>query len=328
MADIAAKKRNPLIVDVPPGETVIRMSREFDYPRSLVWDVYTDGQQMQHWWGPSKYDTVVHQYDFRNGGKWRVDNVTRDGKEVHPFRGEFSNIKPKDEFTWTFGYSDFPPGTEIYRFVDLGGRTRVEAISIFPDIASRDAIAAGGMEEGARETYQRLDGVLAKAGQAKGIKPTESNPVVRFTRVVKAPRKLVFDVWTKAEHLEHWFSPNGFTVHGVESDPRPGGIFKLIMRNAEGNGFWSVGKYLEVDAPRRVLTRVGGEAPDGSLMFEVVNDAVFEEQGDKTIIHASGEVIVINDPAIGEAAMAGMNEGWKQTLDRFEAELSRAMGDK
>ncbi|MDP3738902.1 MAG: SRPBCC domain-containing protein [Hyphomonadaceae bacterium] len=157
--------------------------------------------------------------------------------------------------------------------------------------------------------------------------------IVRFTRTVKAPRQLVFDVWTKAEHLAHWFSPHGFTVEGVESDPRPGGIFKLIMvphdkTGPGGSGFWSVGKYLEVDPPRRVVTRVGGEGADGKLMFEVINTAEFEEQGDHTIIHATGEVIAVHDPSIGEAAMAGMDEGWKQTLDRFEARLAKVVGGK
>mgnify|MGYP003408495766 FL=1 len=168
MADVAPKSRHKLHVEVPPGERTIFMRREFDYPRELVWRVYTDGQQMKHWWGPSKYDTVVHEFDFRNGGKWRVDNVSKDGKDVHPFKGEFSNIKPIDEFTWTFGYADLPAGPETYKFIDLGdGRTRLETISIFPDVATRDAIANGGMEEGARETYDRLDALLAKSTGAK-----------------------------------------------------------------------------------------------------------------------------------------------------------------
>ena len=158
---------------------------------------------------------------------------------------------------------------------------------------------------------------------ASSPKPTPIK-TVRFTRTVKAPRQLVWDVWTKAEHLANWFSPNGFTVEGVESDPRPGGILKLIMVPKGGGGFWSVGKYLEVDPPRRVVTRAGGEGPDGKLMFEVINTAEFEEQGDRTIIHATSEVIAIHDPSIGEAAMAGMDEGWKQTLDRMEAEILRA----
>lgn len=168
MADAAATKRNKLIVECPSGEAIILMKRELDFPRDLVWRVYTDGPQMKHWWGPSKYDTVVHAFDFRDGGKWHVDNVSKDGKEVHTFRGEFSKIRPPNEFTWTFGYADMPPGTETYRFIDIGdGRTRIESVSVFPDAVSRDAIAAGGMEEGAIETYERLDALLTKIAGAK-----------------------------------------------------------------------------------------------------------------------------------------------------------------
>lgn len=167
MGDAAAKKRNKLYLEAPPGQPIILFRREFDFPRDFVWDVYTDGRQMKHWWGPARYDTVVHEFDFRNGGKWRVDNVSKDGKEVHPFRGEFSSIKPKDEFTWTFGYADLVPGTETYRFIDIGGgRTRIESLSHFPDVASRDAVAQGGMEEGAIETYERLDALLDKLNKA------------------------------------------------------------------------------------------------------------------------------------------------------------------
>lgn len=166
MADAPTAKRHKLHVDVPPGEPIILMKREFDFPRDFVWDVYTNGDHMKHWWGPRKYDTVVHEFDFRNGGKWRVDNVSKDGKDVHPFNGEFSNIRPKDEFTWTFGYADIPPGTETYRFIDLGGRTRLETVSHFPDAATRDAIAQGGMEEGAIETYERLEELLDKLSRA------------------------------------------------------------------------------------------------------------------------------------------------------------------
>lgn len=148
---------------------------------------------------------------------------------------------------------------------------------------------------------------------------------VQFVREVRAPLRLVWDVWTKAEHLQHWFSPNGFTVEGVQSDPRPGGIFKLIMIPKGGGGFWSVGRYLEVEPMRRIVVRAGGEGPDGGLMFEVINTTEFEQRGDTTVIHATSDIIAIYDASIGEPAMKGMDEGWRQTLDRFEAEVARAL---
>jgi uncharacterized protein YndB with AHSA1/START domain len=160
-------KKNKLHVEVPPGETVIRMSREFDFPRDLVWKVSTSGEHMSKWWGPAKYKCIVHEFDFRNGGKWRIDQVDPDNGMIHPFRGEFSDIDAPNEFTWTFGYADFPPGTESYRYVDLGnGRCRVASVSYFPTVEARDAIAAGGMESGAIESYERLDALLAQLSKA------------------------------------------------------------------------------------------------------------------------------------------------------------------
>ena len=121
MADAPARKRHKLHTEAPPGQPIIIMKREFDFPRDFVWDVYTRRRSHEALVGTAEIrHASCTSFDFRNGGKWRVDNVSKDGKNVHPFNGEFSNIKPKDEFTWTFGYADIPPGTEIYRFIDLG----------------------------------------------------------------------------------------------------------------------------------------------------------------------------------------------------------------
>jgi uncharacterized protein YndB with AHSA1/START domain len=122
VGDAAAKKRHQLYLDAPLGQPIILFRREFDFPRDFVWDVYTEGSHMKHWWGPAKYDTVVHEF-------------------------------------------------ENYRFIDIGGgRTRIESVSHFPDVASRDAIAQGGMEEGAIETYERLDDLLEKLSQKPASK--------------------------------------------------------------------------------------------------------------------------------------------------------------
>lgn len=48
----------------------------------------------------------------------------------------------------------------------------------------------------------------------------------------------VFECWTRAEHLQHWFGPKGFTIHSCEADPRPGGVFKLCMRAPDGKDYW------------------------------------------------------------------------------------------
>jgi uncharacterized protein YndB with AHSA1/START domain len=53
---------------------------------------------------------------------------------------------------------------------------------------------------------------------------------ILITRVLDAPRELVFEAWTKPEHLIHWWGPNGFTTSIQEMDVRPGRTWRLVMR--------------------------------------------------------------------------------------------------
>lgn len=167
-SETATTRKHRLQVVVPPDEPIIRMSRTFDFPRDLVWQVHTSGDHMSKWWGPAKYTTKVNAFDFRIGGKWNV--VQTLGDEVHPFKGEFLEIRAPEMFSWTFGYADYPPGPETYNFIAEGpNRTRIDTISVFPTIELRDGMVQSGMESGAIETYERLEALLE--GISKGKRP-------------------------------------------------------------------------------------------------------------------------------------------------------------
>lgn len=74
-------------------------------------------------------------------------------------------------------------------------------------------------------------------------------------RVVDVPRKLVWEAWTRVEHLKHWFVPAPWSLADAEIDVRPGGIFRTVMRSPEGEESPSTGCYLEVvDQERLVFT--------------------------------------------------------------------------
>ena len=64
---------------------------------------------------------------------------------------------------------------------------------------------------------------------------------LRITRTFNAPRALVFEAWSKAEHLKRWFAPNGFTVPACELDFRVGGAYRPCMRGF-GNDHWVHGR--------------------------------------------------------------------------------------
>ena len=52
-----------------------------------------------------------------------------------------------------------------------------------------------------------------------------------LTRVIDAPRALVWTAWTDPEHLKKWWTPAPYTTPVCEMDVRPGGIFRTVMRS-------------------------------------------------------------------------------------------------
>jgi len=74
------------------------------------------------------------------------------------------------------------------------------------------------------------------------------------TRVVDAPRELVFRAWTEPEHVGQWWGPNGFTSTIQEMDVRPGGVWRLVMHGPDGTDYPNESIYLEVVRPSGSFT--------------------------------------------------------------------------
>ena len=144
---------------------------------------------------------------------------------------------------------------------------------------------------------------------------------VALTRVFEAPRERVFACWTRAEHLQHWFAPKGFTIHSCETDPKPGGIFKLCMRTPDGTDHWVRGQYVEVDAPTRLLIKCAADDAKGVERLHEVIDVTFTESRGRTTVAINA---VARGPSDEAAAMLkGMDKGWAQTVDRLGTHLRR-----
>ena len=101
-------------------------------------------------------------YDCRTGGSYRFLH-TRDGEE-YGFHGSFHEVRPSELIVQTFTFEGEPDGValETLWFEDLGnGRTRLVATSLVDSFEARDAFLASGMEDGVRQSYERLDVLLA-----------------------------------------------------------------------------------------------------------------------------------------------------------------------
>jgi uncharacterized protein YndB with AHSA1/START domain len=102
------------------------------------------------------------------------------------------------------------------------------------------------------------------------------------TRVIDAPRKLVFKAWTQPEHIARWWGPQGFTTISCQMDIRVGGAYRFGMRSPTGTEHWKRGVYREIVEPERIVFSFAWEDPDGNLGDEVTTYVTFNETNGKT----------------------------------------------
>ena len=91
--------------------------------------------------------------------------------------------------------------------------------------------------------------------QRSGGDATPAEGVV-VSRVFDAPRDLVFEVWTQAEHFTRWFGPHGAEIVACELDARPGGIIRFGHRFPEGTVYLE-GTFTEAVQGERLVFSFG-----------------------------------------------------------------------
>jgi len=146
-----------------PGTHEVIMTREFDAPRSLVFEVMMDPKHIPHWWGPKQYTTSVDKMEVKAGGLWRFVQRDEEGNEF-AFHGVYHSITP-EQVVDTFEFEGMA-GHVILETITLeayeGGKTKMIVSSVFQSVADRDGMLSAGMEEGSSESYDRLEALLAE----------------------------------------------------------------------------------------------------------------------------------------------------------------------
>ena len=150
-----------LSIQVPVDTLAMEFTREFDAPAAAVFRAHADPELVKQWLGPSRNEMDIERWDFRTGGGYRYVHRGPDGGEYW-FNGVFHTVRDNDFVIQTFEFEGAPDmvNLEFLTFEDLGGRTRLVGRSICPNTHARDALLSSGMEDGMREGYDRLDGVL------------------------------------------------------------------------------------------------------------------------------------------------------------------------
>ena len=153
-----------------PNDLEIVITREFDAPIELVFDVFTKPEHVQKTFAPFGEEVTVCSIDLRVGGTYHIVMVTDDGTECS-FRGTYLEIEPpaRTVQTWLF---DGWPDAEAVESMDLhetDGVTKLTHRLAFRDKAGRDHMTKfDGIEASFDNVEDYLRSLLDPKGTVSG----------------------------------------------------------------------------------------------------------------------------------------------------------------
>jgi uncharacterized protein YndB with AHSA1/START domain len=140
----------------------------------------------------------------------------------------------------------------------------------------------------------------------------ETKSELVMSRTFKAPRSLVFEAWTTAEHVARWFTPRPLTTSACTVDFRPGGAFRVVMRMPDGLEHPFEGSYTDIVKDERIVFvgRIHGEV-------DVETTVTFKDAGNDTVVDVKQTYSKETENTRGAHA------GWTATLDQLGEHIAR-----
>lgn len=134
-----------------------------------------------------------------------------------------------------------------------------------------------------------------------------------ITRTLNAPADLVWEVFTKPEHVANWWGPSGFTNTIYTMDVKPGGIWDLVMHGPDGTDYKNKSIYKEIVPLKKIV--FDHFNPDFTTTIK------FTDLGEQT--HINWHMLFNTaEEFIQVVKTFKADEGLKQNIERLNAYLA------
>jgi uncharacterized protein YndB with AHSA1/START domain len=309
----------------------LKITREFDAPRQLVWDAWTDPAMQMQWMGPRGFTTTELNMPKTVGATWtRVMEglVPATGAPVKlKQHGVIRAMKPPELLVFSFAWDvpgdvglsnmDFEENTITVRLEEKGSKT-VMTFTQGPFLTSS---ACDGHTGGWNSSFDKFAEFLDAQQPGRVPDPNAVTTELHLRRFFAPPRAVVFAAWTKPEMLAQWWAPHGFTIPRCEFEAKGGGKIYIEMKAPDGTVFPMAGRILEFFAPYRLHFTAAPLDQNGSAIFENWNSVFFEEKDGGTEVTLDVHVMSMTEAA--PKFLKGMREGWSQSLAKLAMVLNK-----
>ena len=149
-----------------PNDLEIVITREFDAPIELVFDVFTKPEHVRKTFAPFGEEVTVCSIDLRVGGNYHFVMVTDDGTECS-FRGTYLKVEPPTRTVQTWLFEGWPDAhaVESTDLHETDGRTKLTNKLAFRDKAGRDHMTKS---DGAEDSFDKMEDLLRSLLDPKG----------------------------------------------------------------------------------------------------------------------------------------------------------------
>jgi uncharacterized protein YndB with AHSA1/START domain len=149
-----------------PNDLEIVITREFDAPMALVFDVLTKPEHVSKWFAPFTCEVTECSIDLRVGGSYHIVFVTDDGTECS-FRGTYLEVEPPTRTVQTWLFEGWPDAhaVESTDLHEIDGVTKLTNKLAFRDKAGRDHMTTS---DGAEDSFDKMEDLLRSLLDPKG----------------------------------------------------------------------------------------------------------------------------------------------------------------
>ena len=155
--------------------------------------------------------------------------------------------------------------------------------------------------------------------------PATADREIVITRVVHAPRELVFEAFTEVRHLSRWWGPDGFTTTTRSFDFRAGGTWDFVMHGPDETDYQEWVTWVEIDPPKRIAL-LHGESRDDPNAFESVLTFEPAGEGTRVVMRTVFPTKEVHDEAVERYHAVEGGEQTLRNLADYVAGVSRVEG--
>lgn len=164
----------------------------------------------------------------------------------------------------------------------------------------------------------------SSSSEARGNGATSAaDREVVISRLIKAPRELVWQAWADPERIVQWWGPRGFTTTTSEFNMRTGGTWRFVMHGPDGRDYENHIVFTEVDEPQRLRYEHAGEGETVDVQFSTT--VTFTPRGEDTHV-VMRMVFPTRDMRERVKRDYGAVEGGLETVTRLAEHVAASTG--